>query len=41
MGRQRNFIGQSFWARGYYISTAGRDKETISQYIRKQEEVNR
>ena len=41
MGRQRNFIGQSFWARGYYVSTAGRDEETIRQYIRKQEEVDR
>ena len=41
MGRQSNCIGQSFWARGDYVSTAGRDEETIRQYIRKQEEVDR
>ena len=41
MGRQRNFIGQSFWARDYYASTTGRDEETIRQYIRKQEEIDR
>jgi putative transposase len=37
MGRQRNFIGQSFWARGYYVSTVGRNEEVIKQYIREQE----
>ncbi len=28
-GFKRNFIGQSFWVRGYYVSKAGRDEETI------------
>ena len=37
MGRQRNFIGQSFWARGYYVSTVGRDEEMIKKYIQEQE----
>ena len=37
MGRQRNFIGQSFWARGYYVSTVGRDEAAIKRYIREQE----
>ena len=41
LGRQGNVIGQSFWARGYYVSTAGRDEETIRQYISKQEEIYR
>jgi putative transposase len=36
-GRARNFVGQSFWARGYYVSTVGRDEATIRQYIRNQE----
>ena len=36
-GRARNFVGQSFWARGYFVSTVGRDEETITQYILKQE----
>jgi len=38
LGRQRNFAGQSFWARGYYVSTVGRDEAVIRQYIQKQEE---
>ena len=40
-GRERNFTGQHFWARGYYVSTSGRDEEVIRQYIRKQEEFDK
>ena len=36
--RKRNFTGQSFWARGYYVSTVGRDEEVIRNYIRHQEQ---
>src|SRR5215469_2613236 len=36
--RKRNFVGQHFWARGYFVSTVGRDEEVIRDYIRKQEE---
>ena len=36
-GQKRNFRGHSFWARGYYVSTVGRDEKTIRDYIRKQE----
>ena len=35
-GKKRSFYGQSFWARGYYVSTVGRDEETIKEYIRNQ-----
>ena len=35
--RRRNFVGQSFWARGYFVSTVGRDEATIREYIRHQE----
>jgi len=35
--RKRNFVGQHFWARGYFVSTVGRDEEVVRQYIRKQE----
>ena len=35
--RKRNFAGQSFWARGYFVSTVGRDEEVIRNYIRHQE----
>ena len=36
--KKRNFVGQHFWARGYFVSTVGRDQEVIREYIRKQEE---
>jgi len=35
--RKRNFVGQNFWARGYFVSTVGRDEEVVREYIRKQE----
>jgi putative transposase len=35
--RKRNFVGQHFWARGYFVSTIGRDEATIREYIRTQE----
>ncbi len=38
MGRTKNFIGEHFWARGYYVSTVGRDEQTIREYIRGQEQ---
>ena len=36
-GRKRNFVGQHFWARGYFVSTVGRDETVIRAYIRQQE----
>ena len=39
--RKRNFVGQHFWARGYFVSTLGRDEEMIREYIRRQEEEDR
>lgn len=36
-GRKRNFVGQHFWARGYFVSTVGRDEEVVREYIRNQE----
>src|ERR1700730_2335342 len=36
--KKRNFVGQHFWARGYFVSTVGRDTEVIREYIKKQEE---
>ena len=41
LGRKKNFTGQSFWARGYLVSTVGRDEDTIRQYIKKQEAEDR
>ena len=40
-GRRRNFTGQHFWARGYFVSTVGRDEAMIRAYIRRQEEEDR
>ena len=37
MDRAKNFVGQNFWARGYYVSTVGRDEAQIREYIREQE----
>jgi putative transposase len=35
--RKRNFVGQHFWVRGYFVSTVGRDEALIRNYIRSQE----
>jgi REP-associated tyrosine transposase len=40
-GRQRNFVGEHFWARGYFASTVGRDEQVIREYIRHQEAEDR
>ena len=39
--RKRNFIGQHFWAIGYFVSTVGRDEEMIRKYIRNQEKEDK
>ncbi|VBB45437.1 transposase [uncultured Desulfatiglans sp.] len=41
MGKQKNFTGLHFWARGYYVSTAGHDEEVIRQYIKRHEEIDK
>jgi len=41
MERKRNFVGQHFWARGYFVSTVGRDEAVIREYIRHQEAEDR
>ena len=40
-GRKRNYLGQHFWARGYFASTVGRDEEIIRAYIKHQEQEDR
>jgi REP-associated tyrosine transposase len=35
--RKRSFVGQNFWARGYYVSTVGRDEAVIRAYIQNQQ----
>jgi putative transposase len=41
VGREKNFTGQNFWARGYYVSTVGRDEATIRKYIQGQEDEDK
>lgn len=41
LGRRSNFRGQHFWARGYWVSTIGRDDEAVKKYIRDQEKEDR
>jgi len=38
--RKRNFVGQHFWARGFFVSTVGRNEGVIRAYIRNQEQEN-
>ena len=40
-GRKKNFVGQHFWARGYFVSTVGRDEKVIREYIRHQEQEDK
>ncbi len=41
LGRKKNYVGQHFWARGYFASTVGRDEQVIREYIRHQEAEDR
>ena len=40
-GRTRNFVWQHLWARGYFVSTLGRDERAIRTYIQQQEREDR
>ncbi len=40
-GRKKNFVGQHFWARGYYVSTVGKDEVAVRDYIKKQEQEDK
>ncbi len=39
-GKERNFAGEHFWARGYAVSTVGFELERVRQYIREQESAD-
>ena len=39
--KRKNFTGQHFWARGYFVSTVGMDEQAIREYIRAQEKEDR
>ena len=40
-GRRRNFVGQNFWARGYWVSTVGKNEAAVRRYIQEQEKEDR
>jgi putative transposase len=37
LGRRKNFVGEHFWARGYYVTTVGKDEVATRNYIKQQE----
>ncbi len=39
--RERNYAGQSFWVRGFFVDTVGRDTEKLRRYIENQEAEDR
>jgi putative transposase len=41
LGKRKNFVGMNFWARGYYVSTVGRDEAIIRAYIVEQEQEDK
>jgi len=40
-GRKKNFTGQHFWARGFYVSTVGKDENAVREYIQRQEQEDK
>jgi putative transposase len=40
-GRKKNLVGQQFWARGYYVSTVGKDEDAVREHIQKQEKEDK
>jgi putative transposase len=36
-GKKRNFVGEQFWARGYFVSTVGKDEQKIKEYVSHQQ----
>ena len=40
-GRRKNFVGQNFWARGYWVSTVGKDEVAVRRYIQEQEKEDK
>ena len=38
-GKERNFTGEHFWARGYAVSTVGFELDEVKKYIKEQEDT--
>lgn len=39
-GKERNFVGEHLWARGYAVSTVGFELDAVKRYVREQEEAD-
>lgn len=39
--KDRNFVGEHFWARGYAVSTVGFELESVKKYLREQEQADK
>ncbi|MGH7961819.1 MAG: IS200/IS605 family transposase [Candidatus Binatia bacterium] len=39
--KDRTFVGEHFWARGYAVSTVGFELESVKKYIREQETADK
>ena len=39
-GKERNYLGENFWARGYAVSTVGFELEEVRKYIQEQNEAD-
>ena len=39
--RRKNFTGEKLWARGYFVSTCGKNDEDIREYIKHQEQEDK
>ncbi|MCX6345155.1 MAG: transposase [Armatimonadetes bacterium] len=40
-GKKRNYNGEQFWARGYFVSTVGKDEQKIKEYVLRQQAEDR
>ena len=40
-GRRRNFVGRHLWARGYWVSTVGKNEAAVRRYIQDQEQEDK
>jgi putative transposase len=41
LGKRQNYVGEHFWARGYFVSTVGRNEATVREYIQRQEQEDK
>ena len=40
-GRRRDFVGQHFWARGYWVSTVGKNEAAVRQHVQNQKKEDK